>query len=164
MNEKLQTALDNTESTYKELVEIANSIVKTYASDINDLITEATENIDTLSNEQVRQLLLKISLKAYSFGDVKEKAALKAQCAKTLKDEAYAIQFNGAEGSVEAKKNTALTQSSAEAVAETLYNLVSSLFKTKLDEMHRVVDSLKSVLMSRMAEQKLMSSFSGSGE
>jgi hypothetical protein len=37
-----------------------------------------------------------------------------------------------------------------------LYNLVANLLKTKLDQLHRLVDALKSILMSRMQETKFM--------
>lgn len=156
MNEKLQTALDNTESTYSELVEIANEMVNSYTAEVNELIQEATDNIEVLTNENIRQLLLKLALKAYSFGEIKEKSALKAQCAKALKDEMYARQFNSADGSIEARKNTALIESSSEILAESLYDLVYSLLKTKADNINRVVDTLKSVLVSRAAEAKLL--------
>ena len=42
-----------------------------------------------------------------------------------------------------------------EILAEEIYTLMANTFKVKLDEIHRVVDTLKSVLMSRMQEAKL---------
>ena len=41
-------------------------------------------------------------------------------------------------------------------VVSCLYELVASLVKTKLDSLHRLVDVLKSVLMSKMQEAKFM--------
>ena len=69
--------------------------------------------------------------------------------------EAYAREFNAGDGSVASKDNTATLNISNEILAETIYNLVSNLFKIKLDEIHRVVSTLQTVLMSRMAEAKL---------
>lgn len=156
MNEKLQTALDNTESTYGELVEIANDMVHAYTAEVDALIKKASDNIENLSNEAIRQLLLKLALKGYTFSEIKEKATLKAECATALKNEAYARQYNVAEGSVEARKNTALVESSSEVLAEALYELVAALLKSKGDHINRTVDALKSVLVSRAAEAKLM--------
>lgn len=156
MNERLQTALDNTESTYQELVEVANGIVATYTAEVDQIIAGAVANVESLSNENIRQLLMILALRAFSFGEVKEKSALKAQCAKALHDEMYARQFNQAEGSVEARKNMATLESSSELLAESLYELVYSLLRTKADNINRVVDTLKSVLVSRAAEAKLM--------
>ena len=45
---------------------------------------------------------------------------------------------------------------SHEDVTYALYNLIASLLKTKLDAVHRLVDVLKSILMSRMQEAKFM--------
>lgn len=163
MTISLDEALNNVEMTYHELVEIANSIVKPATEEVGNLIQYAEDNVDTLSTEQIRKLILELSLKSFKFGDIKEKAILKARCAESLKNEAYAVEFSGASGSVEAKKTAATNNISSQVAVEALYNLVSSLFKTKLDEIHRCVDALKSVLMSRMAEQKLLNNF-GTGD
>ena len=40
-------------------------------------------------------------------------------------------------------------------LVEAVHSMVASALKVKLDEMHRVVDALKTVTMSRMSEAKL---------
>lgn len=155
MKGNLQQALDNTEKTYSQLVLIANDIVGGFTKDVDKLIKETYENINGLSNENLRHLIITLSLKSYSFADIKEKSALKVECAEALRKEAYAIEYNKADGAVAARDNAATINISDEVMTEAVYNLVASLFKTKLDEIHRVVDSLKTVLMSRMAEAKL---------
>lgn len=155
MKGNLQAALDATEKTYDNLVSIANNIVKEHVAEINEMVMDAYENVDEMSNENIRNLILKLSLKTFSFGDVKEKSALKAECAEALRKEAYAIAFNGAEGSVAAKENAATIDTSDEILTETIYEVVANMFKTKLDECHRVVSALTTVLTSRMAEAKL---------
>lgn len=160
----LQRALDKTEMVYTQIIQIANDIVKDHTAEVTELIKVIEDNVDNLSNESIRQAILKLSLKAYTLGDIKEKSALKAECAETLRKEAYAIKFTVTEGSVATKDNTATIETSNEIVVEAIYNSVSSLFKTKLDEIHRVVDSLKSVLMSRMQEAKMTASLCNEGE
>jgi len=152
---KLQEALDRTDDVYKDLIEIANTIFKTYTGDVNELIKGAMDNVDNLTNEDIRLLIIKLSLHSFSFGDVKEKAGLKAELSETLRKEAYAKAFNLSEGSVASKENQATMKTAYENSVELIYSTVASLFKTKLDEIHRVVDALKSVLMSRMSEAKL---------
>lgn len=152
---KLQEALDRTDDVYKDLIEIANTIFKTYTGDVNELIKGAMDNVDNLTNEDIRLLIIKLSLHSFSFGDVKEKAGLKAELSETLRKEAYAKAFNLSEGSVASKESQATMKTSYENSVELIYNSVASLFKTKLDEIHRVVDALKTVLMSRMSEAKL---------
>lgn len=155
MKMNLQKALDSTETTYAQLVAIANDIVRDHVAEVDAMIKDAYDNVDNLTNEQIRSLLLKLSLKSYSFGDIKEKSGLKAECAEALRKEAYAIAFNGTEGSVATKENTATIDVSSEILTETIYTVVANLFKTKLDECHRVVSALTTVLMSRMSEAKL---------
>lgn len=160
MKGDLQKALENCEKTYSQLVEIANGIVSEYTKELDMTISYATRNVENLTSEYIRNLMTQISLKSYSFSEVKEKASMKAECASILRKEAYAIEFNGSEGTAGTKENVATLNTSDEILTETIYNLVASLLKTKNDECHRVVDVLKTVLMSRMAEAKL----SGIGE
>ena len=99
---------------------------------------------------------MRIQLKAFEISEIKEKAALKAELAETLQKEKFAVSFNGLEGSAAVKDKLALVETSAEIVTEALYNLIANLLKTKLDQLHRLVDALKSILMSRMQETKFM--------
>lgn len=150
----MQGALDATEATYSELVAIANSITKEYVAEVNSLVSEAYDNVDNLTNEAIRRLILKVSLKAFALGDVKEKSGLKAECAEALRKEAYAIAFNGADGSVAAKDNSATLSTSDKILVGKIYDVVADILKTKLDECHRVVSALNTVLMSRASDAK----------
>lgn len=156
MKADLQKALDNVDMTYTELVEIADDIINTYTQEVESII-ESVNKIENLTNDMVRDTMLKLSLQAFRFSNVKEKSSLKAECAEILRKEAYAKSFNAGDGSVANRDNNALLNISNEILSETVYNLVADLFKTKLDEIHRVVDTLKTILMSRMAEAKLTS-------
>ena len=156
MNAKLENALTNVETTYGELVEIANGMLKPLFDPINQLVSVINSTVNALSIEQIRDYILQLQLKAFEISETKEKAALKAELAETLQKEKFAVSFNSLEGSAAVKEKLALVEASPEAVSETLYNLVANLLKTKLDQLHRLVDALKSVLMSRMQETKFM--------
>jgi len=153
---QLTLALDNADAVYNDIVVIADDIIKHYLWEIDSLIKTATEK-DTLSNDDIRHLILQLSLKSYGFSEIKEKSALKVECAEALRKEKYAIKFNETDGTVAYKENQATISSTDEILVEAIYNLVASLFKTKQDEIHRVVDSLKSILVSRNMEAKLSS-------
>lgn len=157
MKNNVSVALDKIDMTYDELIVVANDILKDVTGDLDEMMASAYNDVEVLSNEAIRQLMLKLSLRSYSFGEIKEKSIFKATLGETIRKEAYATNFNAAEGTVAVRENTAILNTSAEIVAEELYTLVSSLFKTKLDEVHRVVAALQSVLMSRMQEAKLSS-------
>ena len=81
---------------------------------------------------------------------------MKAELSEALQKEKFATTFNGLDGSATVKEKIALVESSSETVSTVLYELVSSLLKSKVDQLHRLVDCLKSILMSRMQETKFM--------
>lgn len=156
MKENVNKALDTVDAVYADVAEIANDIYKTALGDIDELVNYAYYNVEKLSNDAIRDLILKLSLRSYSFSEIKEKSALKAALSETIRKETYSKNFNSTDGSVAARDNSAVVNTSAEILAEDIYESVSNMFKTKIDELHRVVDALKTVLMSRLTEAKLV--------
>lgn len=155
MNKNVSAALDAIDVTYDELVHIANDIARSVVGDLDVMMDSAYADVERLSNDAIRDLMLRLSLRSYSFSEVKEKAAFKATLGETLRKEAYANNFNSAEGTVAVRENKAILESSNEILAEEIYNLVAAIFKSKIDEIHRIVNTLQTVLMSRMSEAKL---------
>ena len=157
MKRDLQTALDNVEMTYSELVQIANDMTRDVFEEVDNIINSIEENkLYTMPADAIREYILRLSLKSYRLSEIKEKSSLKQECAETLRKEKYAISFNGIEGTVAFKENSALVSISEEVLVEAVYSLVASLFKTKLDEIHRFLDSLKSILISQLQEAKIV--------
>ena len=164
MKKELEEALDKVNLTYNNIVEIADSIVSDYTKELDNLISNIDNNIENISNDALRAQMLKLSIKAYRLGDVKERAAIKAECAEILRKEAYAVSFNSAEGSVAAKDNISTLSVSNEIVSECVYDLAANLFKVKLEEVRRLIDTLKTVLMSRLSEMKMSSAVTTQAE
>lgn len=158
MKKELEDALNMVELTYTDLVEIANDIINEYTASIDPIIKNIEDNIENLTNDDIRSLMLRLSIKAYSFGDIKERSAIKAECAEMLKKEAYARSFTQTEGSVANKDNLTILQISNEIVTECIYDLIANLFKVKLEELRRLIDTLKTILTSRLSEMKMSSS------
>lgn len=156
MDKKLETALANVDTTYHELVEIANDSVSPLTQDADAIMKEVQGNVTNLSIDQIRDYMLRLQMEAYRLSEIREKSQLKADLAETLMKEKYAITFNSLEGSATVKDKLTQAEVSEELVAENLYNLMAALLKTKVDSLHRMVDVLKSILMSRMQEAKLM--------
>lgn len=156
MDKKLENALVAVEATYGELVQIANDITGPIFAPITNIISSLNTNLGTMSIDQIRDYILRLQLKAFEISDIKEKSALKAELADALQKEKFAISFNSMDGTAAAKDKLALIETSGEVVAETLYNLVASLFKTKLNQCHRMIDCLKTILVGRMQETKFM--------
>lgn len=160
----LDQALRNVNQTYEQLLQVQNPMIQKVTFEVDQIISDLNDNLENLSNERIRESMLKLSLKAYTFSDTKERSSLVAECAEILRKESYADSFNKADGSVAQRENTALLNSSEQVLVEQVYDMVSSQLKTKLDEIHRVVDALKSVIVSRMSEAKLVASTDGCGE
>ena len=161
MDKKLEEALQNVELTYTELVEISNDMLAPMFNPINALVARINATVNALSIDQIRDYILQLQLKAFEISETKEKASLKAELADTLQKEKFATSFNGFDGSAAVKDKLALIETAPELVAETLYNLVANLLRTKVDQLHRLVDALKSILMSRMQENKFMNITTG---
>lgn len=151
---QLTKALDNADLVYADLVVIAEDIIKPYLWEIDSLIQVATTQ-DNLSNDDIRSLMFKLAMKSYSFSEIKEKSSLKAECAEALRKEKYAKKFNESDGTVAFKENQATIEITDEILAETVYELVADLFKTKLNEVHSIMEVLKVILTTRIAEAKL---------
>lgn len=156
VEKKLEEALMNVQTTYGELVEVANGMLSSIIGPVNELVAEVNSKVNAMSVDQIRDFILRLQLKAFEISEIKEKSALKAELAEALQKEKYAVEFNGADGTAAVKSNIATIAASAEVTSEALYNLIANLLKTKLDQLHRLVDALKSILMSRMQEAKFM--------
>lgn len=156
MTEKLNEALNNVEMTYAELIPIANDMLQSIVSSANSIIDELNAKVNNLSVDQIRDFILRLQLKAYEISEIKEKAIMKSTLAEALQKEHFAVRFNGFDGSAAVKERLALVATSEEIVIDALYTLIANLLKNKVDQIHRMVDSLKSILMSRMQEAKFM--------
>ena len=155
MNKNVSKALENINEVYDSLIGVANDIFNATTSELDNLINTAYLGCESMTNDSLRDLMMKLYLKSYSFSEIKEKSAFKAALGEVLRKEAYAENFNKSEGTVAVRENTAILESSEEILSEEIHNLVSGMLKTKLDEVHRVINTLQTVLMTRMQEAKL---------
>lgn len=157
MTERVKKALDNIDMTYANLIDIGNDVYKEIVGEADYLINSAYDNIENLSNDSIRSLMLQLSIKSYALSEIKEKSAFKAALGKNLREEKYAENFSTSEGTIATRENAAILLTSSEILAEEIHALVASLFKSKLDEIHRVVAVLQTVLTTRLQEAKLTS-------
>ena len=155
MKPSLNEALENVEMVYRDIADMSNDVLSEMFEPINSLMDEIKNDINNLGVDQIRDYMIRLQLKAYEISETKDKSAVKAEIAEILQKEKLARSFNEAEGSAAVKEKQAILEASAETVSESLYNLVASLLKTKLDSLYRMVDTLKSILMSKMQEAKL---------
>jgi hypothetical protein len=158
MTKDLTKALETVEMTYGQIKEIADDMLTEPFAEVNRLYSEVSSRIDTLSVEALRDYLLRLQLAAFGLSELRDRSGAKATCAEAVKKEAYAITYAELEGTAAAKDSAATLAVSENIVAQCLYDLVAALVKTKLDSTHRLIDTMKSILMSRMQEAKLSNS------
>ena len=153
----IQAALDAVDMTYSELIDIVDDTRRSIMEDCDVIIEDVSNNIQDMSNDRIRDTLMRLSLKSYYLASIKDKSAFKANLAETIRKEAYARAFGNAVGTVAQKDGQALLDTSSQAVAEKIHDLMADLFKSSTDEIHRTIYFLKTVLMSRLSEAKLVS-------
>lgn len=156
MTDKLEQAFNKVETSYSDLIELANNSLSSIIEPTNKLVAEVSSKVNNLTVDQIRDFILRLQLKAFELSEIKEKAVMKAELSNAIQKETLAINFSGADGAVAAKEKVALINTSGEVVSSVLYNLMSNLLKTKVDQLHRLVDALKSILVSRMQETKFI--------
>ena len=155
MSRTFKEANQVTNEMYKQLSQIGKDLVSKTSEELDKTIKQLENNIENIQDSDLKKYLLKLSVQIYALGDKVEHADFKRDCANAILKETIATEFNSASGAVAAKQNTALLNTSQEMAVNLLYNLVADNLKTKLQLAQKVLDSIKSVMISRNAEQKI---------
>jgi hypothetical protein len=158
MAKDLNKALEAVEMTYGQIKQIADDMVAAPFAEVNRLYEEVSLRVDILSIEALRDYLLKLQLAAFGLSEMRDRAGAKATCAEAVRKEAYAVSYSSQDGTAAAKDSAATLEIAENIVAQCLYDLIAALVKTKLDSTHRLIDTMKSILMSRMQEAKMSNS------
>lgn len=155
MTKDLNKALESVEMTYAQIKDIADNMLSGPFEEPNRIMEMIQYNIESISIDMLRDYILRLQLAVYSLSELRDRSGVKANCAEAIRKEAYATAYIGQEGTAGVKDSNTILAISENIVAQCLYDLVASLVKTKVDMMLRMIDSLKSILMSRMQEAKL---------
>ena len=155
MAKDLTAALEAVEMPYSEIKQIAEDMLAAQFQPLNDLVAEVQANINVLSVDALRDYMLRLQLNTFQLSELRDKTAVKAECAEAVKKEAYATSYLGQDGTAAQRDSNATIAISENIVVECLYDLVANLVKTKVDQSLRLIDTMKSILMSRMQEAKI---------
>lgn len=155
MAKDLNKALETVEMTYSQIKEIADSMLAGPFEEPNHIIESIQQNIESMSIDFLRDSILRLQLAVYSLSELRDRSGIKATCAEAIRKEIYAAVYVNQEGTAGVKDSNTTLAISENIVAQCLYDLVASLVKTKVDMLLRMIDSLKSILMSRMQEAKI---------
>jgi len=152
--EEAKKAVDE---AYNNLFPIVDEIVKRYTKTSDDIVKTIGKDMEKLSKEQLRANILKLSSEAYFIGEVKERASLRQELAEMIYKENVAKVYSVSTGTQKDKDNAAILASTTEKMAELLHSAVESQLKTKIQGINNIVENLKSVLISRISEDKNLS-------
>ena len=150
----ISSAKLSVDDMYKNLSEIVEEIVVKQSGNL-DKVVKKLSNIDSLSNEELRKLMITTSIEAYTISNFKEQSSLKDACATALYKEGIANSFNTLTGTVEARKNASVKDNLDKQIVMILYTNVCDRLKAKVDEAHRLSNILSNILISRASDAKL---------
>lgn len=155
--EELNETMRAVDETTKMLWGLAEELVKKYTAKIYDIINPIKDaDVEQMTTGMLRQQLHKLSMVAFDLAELRDKTSWNADIAEIIRDEAYAIAYNTSDGPVAQRTNNATIAISKDTAISSLKKMVSSRLKSSLDETHRLIDSLKSQLISRASDQKLV--------
>ena len=155
MAKDLNKAISEVEITYEQIEQIANDIIREPLNNINNIVDNIQVNVNDISIDLLRIYMMKLQVAVFQISEIKDMTAVKSQVAEALRKEAYSKSFLVQEGTAGQKDASATIAISESIVTEYLYELVSNLVKTKVDQGLRMIDTLKSILMSRMQEARI---------
>jgi hypothetical protein len=140
---------------YTQLRPIVEDVVNKNAKPIDDIIKKIKKNLTTLTNKELQDYMLQLSIETYYFSHIKDMSILKQECAMALLKEGQANSFNSSDGTQSYRNNQATIENVDKQAVNILYNAVANSMKSKLDEAHRIVNVLSGTLISKNAEAKL---------
>lgn len=140
---------------YKNLGPVIDDVVKKHSKEIDEIIAKIKKDLSSLTNKEIRDYILQLSIENYYFAESRDKSMLMQECALLLLKENQAESFNSTDGTQAIRTNQSLLDTKDRQIVLMVQNSVATHLKSKLDESHRIVESLKSVLISRNIENKL---------
>jgi hypothetical protein len=155
MAKDLNKALEAVEMTYCQIRDIADNMLAVPFEEPNRIVSFIQANIESMSIDMLRDSILRLQLAVYSLSELRDRSSIKASCAEAIRKEAYATAYVVQEGTSGVKDSNTTIAISENIVVQCLYDLVASMVKTKVDMCLRLIDSMKSILMSRMQEAKI---------
>ena len=140
---------------YKDLSPIVKETVRKNSKEVDAIMENIRKNLDTMTNQEIQQNMLKLSVECYYLSERKENANLMQDIAIALNKSSYAEAYNGNEGTQQQRANQAIVDTADKEIVKILQTRISDSLKGKLDEAHRMCNTLSNVLISRNAENKL---------
>ena len=140
---------------YRSLRPMVDEVVNKHSKTIDDIIKKIKNNLTVLTNKELQDYMMQLSIELYFFSESKDKSILMQECALVLTKETQAEVFNSTSGTQSVRNNQAIINTLDKQAIVMIQNAVANQLKSKLDEGHRIVNILSNILISRNAENKL---------
>ena len=151
----INAAKKQVKETYDLLRPIVKETVAKNTKEIDSIISKIKANLTTLTNKELQDYMLQLSIETYYFAERKDMSLLMQECAIAISKGAQADIFNSTVGTQAVRSNQAIIDSMDKQTVAMIQGAIANCMKSKLDEAHRMVNVLSNVLISKNAENKL---------
>lgn len=154
-NKQIDLAKKEVSATYEAIKPVVKDTVAKNTKEIDSIIAKIKKNLTTLTNKELQDYMLQLSIELYYFAERKDMSMLMQECAIAISKNAQADIFNSVAGTQVIRSNQAIVESMDKQVVAMIQSAIANSMKSKLDEAHRIVNVLSNVLISKNAENKL---------
>jgi len=152
---EIKEAKRQVSETYELVKPIVKETVAKNTKDLDNIIDKIKKNLTTLTNKELQDYMLQLSIETYYFAERKDMSVLMQECAINLYKGAQAESYNRTEGTQAFRNNMSIVDSMDKQTVAMIQSAIANCMKSKLDEAHRIVNVLSNVLISKNAEAKL---------
>lgn len=152
---KVNSAKKEVSEVYNLIKPIVKETIAKNTKEIDGVIKKIRDNLTTLTNKELQDYMLQLSIELYDFTERKDMSVLMQDCAIAVSKGAQADIFNSTAGTQIVRSNQAIVESMDKQVVVMIQSAVANGMKSKVDEAHRIVNILSNVLISKNAENKL---------
>lgn len=153
--DKVNESKHEVKEIFNSLKPIVKETVDRNTKEIDTIIDKIKKNLTTLTNKELQDYMLQLSIELYYFSERKDMSLLMQECAIAVSKVAQADIFNSTAGTQAVRSNQSVIESMDKQVVVMIQSAVANSMKSKLDEAHRIVNILSNVLISKNAENKL---------
>jgi hypothetical protein len=140
------------------LNDIRDTIVKDVIGDLDSLITELRDTLntsETLSDVQLERMVLALSSDLYHIHLQTEKLGVREDFSKSSYKEKYNSSYMTASGTVGEKTAFAESNSAEEELTNRIYARAYKEIRAKIEAAEAVLNSAKKIMSSRITEREL---------